>query len=76
MVYSGIIVERITMETNTCKRFATIYAKKSGLSYSEAIKKYPRCDSKNVYWNDCETVSGHCVHCARVDAINKNIKEE
>lgn len=55
-----------------CLKFAQLYAKANGMTYQEATKKYPRgYNEKSVYWNDLETVDAHCVHCARVEAIQR-----
>jgi len=55
---------------NTCQRFATIMAKRHGMTYKEACEKYPRgYELGSVYKNDCEIHKGHCTHCARAEVI-------
>jgi len=61
--------------TEHCRRFAEIMAKKHNMTYAEATKKYPRGPVKNsCYFNNCEYIEADCVHCARVEAMNKEVK--
>ena len=63
--------KNILHQYNTCIRFAELLAKQYGMTYAEATKKYPRGPHKNTcYKNYYEYVEGHCVHCARVEAMN------
>ena len=57
-------------QENKCKKFATLMAKQKGLSYAEATKKYPRGFEKNSVYIDATCLRfGHCVHCARAEAL-------
>ena len=58
-----------------CIPYAKLMAKQFNMSYADATKKYPRsCNANEVYLQDgCSTISEHCVHCARTEAM---IKEE
>ncbi len=56
----------------TCLRFAQLMARTCGMSYAEAVKKYPRGPYKNsVYINSWETHQAHCIHCARAEVLAK-----
>ena len=54
-----------------CQKFAEITAKKCMTTYKVAIKKYPRYNNKSVWIDNGSTHLGHCVHCARAEAIIK-----
>lgn len=56
----------------TCERFAILMARRCGMTYAQAQKKFPRGYSKNsVYKNATETHEAHCVHCARAEVMAK-----
>jgi hypothetical protein len=68
--------EGTTMNTTTCQLFATVTAKQHGITYKEAVKRYPRGYTKNsVYHNASEITEAHCIHCARAEAIQKEVQE-
>ena len=57
-----------------CRRFAEIFSRLLGFSsYGQATKDFPRGPERNTcYLADGMTyISGHCVHCARVEAMGK-----
>jgi len=57
---------------NRCERFARSMAKQKGMSYKEAIKKYPRgFEDKSVYVDGSHIHKAHCVHCARAEVLSK-----
>jgi len=56
---------------SNCKKFAEIMARQKGMNYTEATKKFVRgFDSKSVYVNATDIIKGHCVHCARAEALS------
>lgn len=62
----------MTKSNPMCKSFAVVCAQDCGVSYRKAAEKYPRAaDPNRVYVNGCETQGGHCVHCARAEALIK-----
>jgi hypothetical protein len=56
-----------------CEMFARLMAKQLGKSYQEMTKKYWRRSNHEVWVGpeNVHTVRGHCVHCARADAMAK-----
>jgi len=63
------------MVKSTCLIFAQKIAQLHGLTYAEATKKFPRgFNSKSVYLDGVRTHEGHCVHCARAEAMSKNLE--
>jgi len=57
---------------STCLRFAQLMAKQQGMTYAEATKKYPKgFNNRSVYIDGVRTIEGHCVHCARTEAMSK-----
>lgn len=58
-----------------CELYAKIVAKRQGMTYAQAIKKFPRGPIKNsCYYNDLDYLEAHCVHCARTNAIMKMVR--
>lgn len=54
-----------------CEQFARIITKNNGMTYAEARRKYPMGPYKgSVYIDNCRTRTDHCVHCARIEAMN------
>ena len=55
-----------------CETFAKALAKEYGITYAKAREVYWRRSNKEVWVGavgPIHTVRGHCVHCARADAI-------
>ena len=67
----GMIFENLQQvrRENRCEQFARLVARQHGLTYDDAVKKYPRGYAKNSAYVGNNLKVGHCVHCARADAI-------
>ena len=56
---------------NTCEKFARAMAKTKGMTYKEAVEKYPRgYEAKSVYVDGSKIHTAHCVHCARAEVLS------
>ena len=64
-IHSGTIILK-------CQDYAYQLSKQKGLNYQQATKLFPMGYKRNsVYINNNEILEGHCVHCARADALLK-----
>ena len=63
------------MTNELCKDFFKAACKCAGITQTKAIKAVWGKESNNNYWigNESKTVRGHCIWCARSEAIMQGL---
>ena len=63
------------MTNEICKQFFKSSCKVSGITQAEVIKAVWGKASPQSYWigDESKTIRGHCIWCARSEAINQGL---